>query len=73
MFNSPVHRVLTNAERERISVAVFYTPEPKKEIGPEEGSINGERPRIFNKVNDYAKVHWEYCKQGKRALHVARV
>ncbi|KAJ9179000.1 hypothetical protein P3X46_010835 [Hevea brasiliensis] len=60
-------------ERERISVAVFYTPEPKKEIGPEEGSINGERPRIFNKVKDYAEVHWEYCKQGKRALHVARV
>ncbi|KAJ9189997.1 hypothetical protein P3X46_001234 [Hevea brasiliensis] len=73
IFKSAVHRVLTNTEKERISVAVFYTPEPKKEIGPEEGLINEERPRIFKKVKDYADIHWGYYQQGKRALHVARV
>ncbi|KAI5593719.1 hypothetical protein BDE02_03G031200 [Populus trichocarpa] len=73
MFKSPVHRVLTNSEKERISVAVFYTPEPNKEIGPEEGLINEERKKIYKKVKDYADVHWEYYQQGKRALHVARV
>jgi len=54
-------------------VAVFYTPEPNKEIGPEEGLINEERKKIYKKVKDYADVHWEYYQQGKRALHVARV
>ncbi|KDP37045.1 hypothetical protein JCGZ_06101 [Jatropha curcas] len=73
MFKSPVHRVLTNSEKERISIAVFYTPEPNKEIGPEEGLVNVERPRKFKKMKDYADVHWEYYQQGKRALHVAAV
>ncbi|XP_050232825.1 codeine O-demethylase-like [Mercurialis annua] len=73
IFKSPVHRVLTKLDKERISVAVFYTPEPKKEIGPEEGLINEERPRIFKKVKDYADVHWEYYQKGQRALHVASV
>lgn len=73
IFKSPVHRVLTNSERERISVAMFYTPEPKKEIGPEEGLINEERPKIFKNVKDYADTHWEYYQRGMRALHVAKV
>ncbi|GAB4842109.1 hypothetical protein Ancab_012067 [Ancistrocladus abbreviatus] len=33
-FKSPVHRVLCSAEREKTSIAVFYTPEKGKEIGP---------------------------------------
>ena len=73
MIKSPVHRVLTNSDKERISVAVFYTPEPNKEIGPEEGLINEERKKIYKKVKDYADVHWEFYQQGKRAIHVAKV
>jgi isopenicillin N synthase-like dioxygenase len=73
VFQSPVHRVVTNSERERISVAMFYTPEPNKEIGPEEGLVNEERPKLFNKVKDYADIHWEYYQRGARALHVAKV
>ncbi|XP_062157136.1 protein SRG1-like [Alnus glutinosa] len=73
VFKSPVHRVVTNSERERISVAMFYTPEPNKEIGPEEGLVNEERPKLFKKVKDYADIHWEYYQRGTRALHVAKV
>ncbi|KAJ8755244.1 hypothetical protein K2173_019042 [Erythroxylum novogranatense] len=73
MFKSPVHRVLTNSEEERISVVVFYSPDPNKEIGPEEELINKERPRLFRKVKDYSDIHWDYYQQGKRALHVAKV
>ncbi|GMY34104.1 protein SRG1-like [Fagus crenata] len=73
MLKSPVHRVLTNSERERISVAMFYSPEPKKEIGPEEGLVNEERPKLFKKVKDYADTHWEFYQRGMRALHVAKV
>ncbi|KAF5466800.1 hypothetical protein F2P56_016695 [Juglans regia] len=73
MFKSPVHRVVTNSERERISVAVFYSPEPNKEIGPEEGLVSEERPKLFKKVKDYADTHWEFYQRGMRALHVAKV
>ncbi|XP_065865379.1 protein LATERAL BRANCHING OXIDOREDUCTASE 1-like [Euphorbia lathyris] len=64
IFKSPVHRVLTNSDRERISVA---------EIGPEAGLVDENRPRLFKHVKDYSDVHWEYYQQGKRALHVASV
>ncbi|GKV28159.1 hypothetical protein SLEP1_g37245 [Rubroshorea leprosula] len=73
IFKSPVHRVLTNSERGRISIAMFYSPEKNKEIGPEEGLVNEERPRLFKKITDYADVHWEYYQKGQRALHVAKV
>lgn len=73
IFKSPVHRVVASSERDRISVAMFYTPQVNKEIGPEEGLINEERPRLFKKVKDYADIHWEYYQQGQRALHIAEV
>lgn len=60
MFKSPVHRVVANSERERISVAMFYTPESKKEIGPEGGLISDDRPKLYKEVKDYAHLHWEY-------------
>ncbi|XP_057967812.1 jasmonate-induced oxygenase 4-like [Malania oleifera] len=73
LFKSPVHRVLTNSKKERISVAMFYTPESGKEIGPEDGLVNEERPRLFKKVKNYADTHWIYYQQGMRALHTAKV
>ncbi|XP_058188433.1 protein SRG1-like [Rhododendron vialii] len=71
VFKSPVHRVLSNSERDRISIAMFYTPEKGKEIGPEEGLVDGERPRLFKKVKDYADIHYGYYQRGMRALHTA--
>ncbi|XP_047146937.1 protein SRG1-like [Vigna umbellata] len=73
IFKSPMHRVLVNSKRERISVAMFYTPEPNKEIGPEQGLVNEEQPKLFKKVKDYADTHWEYYQRGRRAIHVAKV
>ncbi|KAL2242722.1 codeine O-demethylase [Sesamum indicum] len=73
VFRSPVHRVLSNGERDRISVAVFYTPEVGKEIGPEEGLISAEAPRVFKMVKDYADIHVGYYQRGMRSLHTVRV
>ncbi|TKY48054.1 Codeine O-demethylase [Spatholobus suberectus] len=73
IFKSPVHRVLANSKRERVSVAMFYTPEPNREIGPEPGLVNEEQPKLFKKVKDYADTHWHYYQRGMRAIHVAKV
>ncbi|KAI7987979.1 Protein SRG1 [Camellia lanceoleosa] len=48
MFKSPVHRVVTNSERERITLAVFCMPESNNEIEPVEGLIDEKRPRWNN-------------------------
>ncbi|CAH9147087.1 unnamed protein product [Cuscuta epithymum] len=77
IFKSPVHRVLSSSESDRISVAVFYTPEIGTEIGPEKGLFfNDEERRVYKRVKDYADLHWENFQSGKgmRALlHIAHV
>ncbi|XP_015078093.1 protein SRG1-like [Solanum pennellii] len=73
IFKSPVHRVVSNSERDRISVAIFYTPELGKEIGPEDDLVNVDRPRIYKKVTDYAETHWKFYQRGMRALHTAHI
>lgn len=52
---------------------MFYSPERNKEIGPEEGLINEETPRLFRNVKDYVASFLEHYKRGQRALHVAKV
>ncbi|XP_049412226.1 protein SRG1-like isoform X2 [Solanum stenotomum] len=73
IFKGLVHRVVSNSERDRISVAMFYTPELGKEIGPEDDLVNMDRPRIYKKVTDYAETHWKFYQRGLRALHTAHI
>ncbi|KAI8556161.1 hypothetical protein RHMOL_Rhmol05G0230500 [Rhododendron molle] len=46
MFKSPVHRVVTNSERERLTLAVFCLADSKMEIGLVEELIDGQRLRL---------------------------
>ncbi|XP_015168244.1 protein SRG1-like [Solanum tuberosum] len=73
IFKGLVHMVVSNSERDRISVAMFYTPELGKEIGPEDDLVNMDRPRIYKKVTDYAETHWKFYQRGLRALHTAHI
>lgn len=74
-FRSPVHRVLSNAGKVRTSIAILYTPEPGKEIGPVDGLINEEmnKPRMYKHVKDYTDQYWEYYNKGRRAIHIAQL
>lgn len=73
ILKSPVHRVLSNSERDRISVAVFYTPEVGKEIEPQNGLINEQNPKLFKKIKDYADIYFPYYQKGQRAIHTAQL
>ncbi|KAF8370278.1 hypothetical protein HHK36_031684 [Tetracentron sinense] len=73
IFKSPVHRVVTNSERERITLAVFYMPQKEKEIGPEDGLIDEKRPRLFKKVKNYADIYFQYYQAGKRPIDAAKI
>ncbi|XP_037494660.1 codeine O-demethylase [Jatropha curcas] len=48
IFRSPMHRVVTNSESLRLSVALFHEPEPEKEIGP-----------VDSLMDDGKRVWWQ--------------
>lgn len=68
IFKSPVHRVVTNTDKLRISVAMFNEPEPEKEIGPVEGLIDENRPRLYRNVKNYGPFNYECFQKGKVPL-----
>lgn len=73
IFKSPMHRAVTNLEKERISVAMFWAPELGKEIGPLEGLINEERPRRFAKLKDYHLTYFKHYQLNQRAIDAVRI
>ncbi|XWS17079.1 hypothetical protein CRYUN_Cryun33cG0037200 [Craigia yunnanensis] len=73
IFKSPVHRVVTNSERERITLAVFCIPPPDQEIQPVEELINEQRPRLYKKVKDYPSFYFQYYQQGRRPIDAALI
>nr|GEZ19374.1 non-heme dioxygenase N-terminal domain-containing protein [Tanacetum cinerariifolium] len=47
IFKSPVHRVLVNSKKERMTLAMFCVPETEMVIGPMDGLITDETPRLY--------------------------
>lgn len=73
IFKSPIHRVAANSEEERISVAVFYSPDYEKEIEPLQGLINSERPQMFKKVKNYPAISFNSFHSGQIAIDTVRI
>ena len=73
IFKSPLHRVLTNTDKLRISVAIFNTPKPDKEIGPLGQLIEEKRPRLYINVKNFAAFNYECFQKGKVALEEAKI
>ncbi|KAF4346138.1 hypothetical protein G4B88_011113 [Cannabis sativa] len=70
VMKSPVHRVTTNAEHMRGSVAVLIEPDIEEEIGPVEGLVNEERPKMYKTVKNYG--HFNYtCFQKESSKFIA--
>ncbi|KAK6945175.1 Isopenicillin N synthase-like, Fe(2+) 2OG dioxygenase domain [Dillenia turbinata] len=73
MFKSPLHRVVTNTKATRISIAMFIEPEPEEDIGPVDGLIEENRPRLYRTVKNYAQFNYESFQKGQIALEAARI
>lgn len=46
-MKSPVHRVTTNPEKIRVSVALLLEPDAEEEIGPVDGLVDEETPKLY--------------------------
>jgi isopenicillin N synthase-like dioxygenase len=75
IIKSPLHRVLTNTENDRISVVMFYGPGPEKELQPANELVTDKRPALYKKVKakDYATVLFDTFARGGRAVDLFKV
>ncbi|CAL5046349.1 unnamed protein product [Urochloa decumbens] len=75
IFKSPVHRVLTNTEQERISVAMFYNVEGQKMLEPAVGLLDENRPARYMKIkaSDFFVGIREHISKGKRFIETLKI
>ncbi|KAK1403497.1 2-oxoglutarate (2OG) and Fe(II)-dependent oxygenase superfamily protein [Heracleum sosnowskyi] len=73
IFKSPLHRVVTSSERERITVAVFCSPDSSRYIEPAEELISETSPKLYKKIKNYVGIFFENYQQGKRAIEAVKM
>ncbi|KAE9604479.1 hypothetical protein Lal_00011088 [Lupinus albus] len=72
-FWSPIHRVVTNAEKERLTIAMFCIPDIEKEIKPIDKLVNESRPVLYRPVKNYTEIFFKYYQQGKRPIEASKI
>ncbi|KAH9605216.1 hypothetical protein KSS87_002862 [Heliosperma pusillum] len=75
IFKSVIHRVLTNSEKDRLSVAAFFTSEDKKEITPVSELINEQHPQLYRKLDsiEFRSIFFAALSQGRKTLDALKV
>ncbi|XP_050230959.1 jasmonate-induced oxygenase 2-like [Mercurialis annua] len=73
IMKSPMHRVSTNSERNRISVATFHSPNAEVEIEPLQNLIDEERPQQYRKLKNYAAFSYACFQSGKIPLDLVKI
>lgn len=64
-----------NQEKERLSIATFYSPKLDGEMGPAPSFITPERPALFKRigVGDYFRGLFSRKLEGKSYIDVMRI
>ncbi|XP_062079713.1 protein SRG1-like [Humulus lupulus] len=73
VMKSPLHRVTTNAEHMRGSVAMLIEPDPEEEIGPVEGLVDEERPKKYKTVKNYGHFNYVCFQKGIVAINAVQL
>ncbi|KAH0970245.1 hypothetical protein GBA52_022401 [Prunus armeniaca] len=73
IFKSPLHRVTTNTERMRASVAMLIEPAAEQEIGPVDDLVDEKRPRLYQNVKNYGAFNYHCYQKGLVALDAVKM
>ncbi|KAF3450450.1 hypothetical protein FNV43_RR06532 [Rhamnella rubrinervis] len=75
IYRSIEHRAIVNADKERLSVATFYSPKLDGELGPAPSLISKETPALFMRIGvaDYYKGFFSRQLHGKSYVDVIRI
>ncbi|CAM0951363.1 unnamed protein product [Alopecurus aequalis] len=75
IFTSPIHRVVTNVGKERLSLAVFYGVDGETVLEPAPGLLDEKRPSRYRKiaVKDFVAGLFEHFLQGTRFIETLKI
>lgn len=70
VFRAPTHRVVTSGERERMTLVLFYQPEPHKDLQPAEELVAEDRPAMYRKLKAkaFGDGFWDAFALGERTI-----
>ncbi|KAH9304572.1 hypothetical protein KI387_008976, partial [Taxus chinensis] len=74
-YKSVEHRAVTNIDRDRISIAMFYDPGGDTEVGPAPELIDELNPCQYRRFNraEYMRHYYGYRHNGKKAIEFAKI
>lgn len=72
-MKSPLHRVTTDPEKMRVSVAMLIEPDPEIEIEPVEGLVDKERPKLYKTVKNYGHFNYVCFQKGVVAIDAVKL
>jgi len=75
IYRSTEHRATVNSEKERISMATFYSPNLDGELGPAPSLVTPETPAAYRRmiVADFLKGYLSRELVGKSYVDVMRI
>lgn len=75
IYKSAIHRVVTNPETSRVSIASFWDSDRNCEIAPLDELVTPEQPQLYSKVShkDYINLFFSYYKSGQRQIDTLRI
>ncbi|KDP35890.1 hypothetical protein JCGZ_10460 [Jatropha curcas] len=73
IFKSPLHRVSTSSEKDRISLAIFHLPNSEVEIEPLKALVDEKRPQQYRKLKNYSAINFQCFQSGKVALDTVKI
>ncbi|KAI3513820.1 hypothetical protein L1887_12003 [Cichorium endivia] len=73
VFKSPMHRVMINSRDARMTVAMFCMPQTEKDIGPVNGLVSEERPRLYKNVTVDVRTFFTYLQKGTRGIDALKI
>jgi len=74
-FRAPTHRVVASAGGERMTLALFFQPEPQKDLVPAEELVGEGRPARYRKLKAkaFGDGFWDAFALGERTIDFLKV
>jgi isopenicillin N synthase-like dioxygenase len=75
IFKSPVHRVVTNAKKERVSLAMLYAVQRDNVLEPVAGLLDEKRPARYRRIAeaDFLEGVKEHFSKGIRMIETLKI